>query len=131
MVNLLCESTEAEESRIRAAYAKRQADDSRYSWFSPGHLFMVQERERTLLVLLKQHGFTSLGTTTILEVGCGTGYWIREFIKWGANPENIAGIDLLPDRIAEARILCPEEIKLYYGNAANLEFKDSTFDLVL
>jgi hypothetical protein len=43
------ESTRAEEVRIRAAYAKREEADPRYSWFSPGHLFIVQQRERRLL----------------------------------------------------------------------------------
>jgi len=37
-------SARAEEARIRAAHAKRQGDNARYSWFSPGHLIM-QERE--------------------------------------------------------------------------------------
>ena len=123
-------ATEVEEARIRAAYARRHSG-TLYSWFHPGHLFFVQQRERDVLAVLKQNGFCSLKEKSILEIGCGTGYWIREFIKWGAKPENITGIDLLPDRIAEARSLCPEGIKLYCGNAANLEFKDSTFDLVL
>jgi len=125
------DTARTEEARIREVYAKRHGEDVRYSWFSPGHLFIVQERERRLLALLRRHGFASLSTKKILEIGCGTGYWLREFIKWGARPENITGIDLLPDRIAEARGLCPEGIKLRCGNATNLEFKDSTFDLVL
>jgi ubiquinone/menaquinone biosynthesis C-methylase UbiE len=80
---------------------------------------------------LKRHGFALLDTKKILEIGCGTGYWLREFIKWGAQPENIVGIDLLPDRVAEARKLCPETVKIYCGSAAQLAFSDATFDLVL
>ena len=131
MKGLFSESERAEEARIRAAYAKRQGDDARYSWFSPGHLFIVQERERRLLALLHRYGFAPLSSKRILEIGCGTGYWLREFIKWGSRPENVTGIDLLPDRIAEARSLCPDGIKLHCGNAASLEFDDSMFDLVL
>src|SRR5439155_3847323 len=131
MKGLFSESERAEEARIRAAYAKRQGDDARYSWFSPGHLFIVQERERRLLALLQRYGFAPLSSKRILEIGCGTGYWLREFIKWGARPENITGIDLLPDRIAEARGLCPEGMNLLCGNAASLRFENSTFDLVL
>jgi ubiquinone/menaquinone biosynthesis C-methylase UbiE len=119
-----------EEARIRAVYAKRQAG-TRYSWFNPGHLFMVQARERRLLALLAQYGSAPLQTKTLLEVGCGTGYWLREFIKWGARPENIAGIDLLADRIAEAARLCPTAVQLRCGSAAQLPFPDGAFDLVL
>src|SRR6516165_3707565 len=115
-------SSHIEEARIRAAYAKRQKDDTRYAYFSLGHLFIMQEREQRLLTLLKRTNLAPLHTTKILEVGCGTGYWLREFIKWGARPENITGIDLLVDRVAEAQYLCPEAIKIVSGNAVELAF---------
>lgn len=130
MNDLPPEVVEVEEDRIRAAYAKRQADP-RYSWFSPGHLFMMQARERQLLALLKRHGFEPLHVRKILEIGCGTGYWLREFVKWGARPENITGIDLLSDRVTEAKWLCPVAVNVQCGSAAALSFPDSTFDLVL
>ncbi len=131
MDSLSPESAGVEEARIRTAYAKRQRDDVRYSWFSPGYLFFMQERERRLLTLLRQHGFTFLDTYKILEIGCGTGYWLREFIKWGARPENITGVDLLSDRVTEAKTLCPEAVQVQCGSAATLTFPGATFDLVL
>jgi ubiquinone/menaquinone biosynthesis C-methylase UbiE len=124
------DSFDLEVTRIRAAYVKRQGD-LRYSWFSPGHLFMVQERERHLLAVLARHACAPLNAKKILEVGCGTGYWLREFVKWGARPEHIVGIDLLADRVAEARRLCPETVEIRCGSAAALSFPDKTFDLVL
>jgi len=124
------ESVKAEESRIRIAYAKRQTD-SRYSWFSPSYLFMIQERERRLLALLKRHNLSVLDTKRILEVGCGTGYWLYEFTRWGARPENINGVDLLADRIDKAREILPRGINIQCSNAADLAFPDGTFDLVL
>ena len=124
-------SLQAEEARISAAYARRHGDDVRYSLFSSGHLFMMQEREREALALLSRHGFTALGAKTILEIGCGTGYWLREFIKWGARAENIVGIELIPEYVAEAKQLCPSGIKIECMSAAKLPFSDGTFDLVL
>jgi ubiquinone/menaquinone biosynthesis C-methylase UbiE len=120
-----------EEARIQAAYAKRQKVDARYSWFSPGHLFMIQERERRLLALLQRHDLLHLEKKKILEIGCGTGYWLREFIKWGARPENMTGVDLLPDRVVEAKQLCPEPVTIQCGSAAQLAYPNATFDLVL
>jgi len=65
MDGLSPESARVEEARIRMAYAKRQGNDARYSWFSPGHLFIMQERERRLLTLLQRtvlrHNATVLG----------------------------------------------------------------------
>src|SRR2546427_10107540 len=131
MDSLSPESAGVEELRIRTAYAKRQRNDVRYSWFSPGYLFFMQERERRLLTILRQHGFTFLDTYKILEIGCGTGYWLREFIKWGARPENITGVDLLSDRVTEAKKLCPEAVQIHCGSAVQLAFPSDTFDLVL
>ena len=81
--------------------------------------------------MLARRGCVPLDAKKILEIGCGTGYWLRQFVKWGARPENIVGIDLLPDRIAIAKQLCPEGVSLQCGNAANLEFPDASFDLIL
>jgi len=123
-------TAEVEESRIRTAYARRQ-NQAMYSWFLPSTLFIVQERERRLLALLKQHGIEELGTKKILEIGCGSGYWLRAFIQWGARPQNIFGVDLIPDRVDEARMLCPAAVDVRLESGAQLRFADATFDLVL
>src|SRR5215471_6101172 len=94
------ESLKAEESRIQAAYAKRHSGKL-YSRFNPAYLVMVQERERRLLSLLRKHGCDSLEAKRILEVGCGNGDLLRDFIKWGAQPKNITGIELLSERVTE------------------------------
>jgi SAM-dependent methyltransferase len=119
-----------EEARIKAAYAKRCLG-SLYSWFNQGHLFIVQERERRVLSILRAQGFNSLNDKKVLEIGCGEGYWLREFIKWGASPENMTGIDLLPERIAKAKRLCPQGVEIQCGNAAKLAFPNESFDIVL
>ena len=126
----LCDET-AEEQRIREKYARRMPEDSRYSWFSPGHVFMVQERERRFLELLKRNGIDSLADKQILEIGCGRGDWLRGLIQWGAKPENLRGIDLLPDRVDVARRLCPTEVQVVCGSAGKLDFPADAFDLVL
>lgn len=119
-----------EEARICAAYAK-WSGNALYPWFKPSHLYMMQDRERQILVAMEQHGFTSFDTIEILEIGCGTGFWLRDFIKWGIRPENITGVDPLSDQIALARQLCPESVAIECGSATNLGFSDGCFDLVL
>jgi len=125
------DSTRAEEARIRAAYAKREEADTRYSWFNSGYQFMVQQRERRLLALLRRYDCENLAAKKILDVGCGTGQWLCDFIKWSARPENITGIDLLPDRVTRARRLCPPAVSIQCASAAELPFSDARFDLVL
>ncbi|NLG19705.1 MAG: class I SAM-dependent methyltransferase, partial [Fibrobacter sp.] len=95
------EETEA----IRQRYERRKQlpENTRYSYFNKGNLFIVQEKQRKLLDLLHRQGFRSLKEMKILEVGCGNGGWLRDFVQWGAHSENLYGIDLLKDRIEEAK----------------------------
>ncbi|MGE0471016.1 MAG: class I SAM-dependent methyltransferase [Nitrospira sp.] len=120
-----------EESRIQDVYEKRRNEKGRlYSWFSKGQLFWFQELERALLELLSDSGIDSLEDKAILDIGCGSGHWIREFVKLGATPENLAGIDLLDWRIDAARGTCPANVRLERGNADELRFSDQSFDLI-
>jgi len=123
---------EMEEFRIKEAYARRKAlvPPGRYSWFNRGNIVMQQELERCLLSFLDRFGCAPLHNRLILDVGCGAGYWLRNLIRWGAEPENMYGIDLLDERIADARRLLPKSVTLINGNATKLEFPDATFDLV-
>src|SRR5258708_6414719 len=124
-------SLPAEETRIQEVYERRAVVDRRYSWFEPGHLFMMQQLERRILAVLRVHGLDPLQSRHILEIGCGSGHWVRQFIQWGANPEKLIGVDLLEERVAQARKVCPSHVKIYRANAATLEFPDASFDLVL
>jgi ubiquinone/menaquinone biosynthesis C-methylase UbiE len=125
------ENVKTEEARIRRAYARREEGDPRYSWFNPSYQFMVQQRDRRLLALLLRCGVANLNSRTILEIGCGTGQWLRNFVNWGARPENLTGIDLLPDRVSRAKRLCPLGVRIECGSAAHLPFGNENFDLVL
>jgi len=129
-MGLPAEMLRTEELRVRAAYSRRAVGDL-YSRFNPGCLFMAQERERKFLKLLTQCGCTRLDKKEILEIGCGTGDLLREFVQWGANPENVTGIDIVPDRLLEAFRLCPDTMWIEQCNAAMLHFPDGYFDLVV
>jgi SAM-dependent methyltransferase len=130
MTNQSNVNTENEEARIRSAYSLRRGL-SVYSWFNPGYLFYIQELESRVLGLLRSEGLQALSDKKILEIGCGYGSWLREFIKWGASPNNLTGVDLLPDRIEKARQLCPHGVRLLCGNASKLPFDDDSFDFVV
>lgn len=119
-----------EEARIKAAY-QRAKPAGYYSWFDPGILFLVQERERRLLKQLRKHGCDTLADKKILEVGCGSGHWLRELIKWGASPSNITGLDLRPEPLSSAARLCPPGVTLRCMNGIALDISDESFDIVL
>jgi SAM-dependent methyltransferase len=122
---------EREEARIKSAYQNRNKPAGYYSWSDPGNLFLVQEREKLLLRRLQKHGHKQLADSRFLEVGCGSGLWLREFIKWGVSPSNMTGVELRPEALSGATRLCPSGVTLKCMNGVTLEFPDESFDLVL
>ncbi len=121
---------ESEETRMRSVYAKRQGV-FRYSWFNHAHVFRVQELERDILAVLRAAHFEHLQDKRILEIGCGQGQWLNQLVKWGARPENVVGIDVLENRVSQARQLCPQGVQVHCGNATRLPFNNASFDLVV
>jgi SAM-dependent methyltransferase len=120
-----------EQELIRLRYDRRKdIPRDRYSLLNPGTLFIVQQRERLLLRLLARHQRADLTGQRILEVGCGNGWWLREFVRYGAEPELLRGIDLLPERVAQAARLSPQ-IRIEQGDAGSMAFPDGSFDIVL
>lgn len=120
------------EDKVYDYYSKFVADENKarlYSLFNPGELYMRQERERATLRLLKQVNRQNFSNQQILEVGCGRGHQIGEYIRWGAWPENIAGIDILPEFIEEAQRRYPKT-SLQIGSALELPYADGSFDIV-
>ena len=122
-----------EEARVRAVYARREdpALARRYAWDSPAHVLQIQERERAVLSLLARHDFLPLAGRAAVELGCGTGFWLRELVKWGARPAGLAGVDLLAGRIEAARRLSPADVTFVCASAAETGLPSARYDLVL
>jgi SAM-dependent methyltransferase len=115
---------------VRIATHRRQ-DSYHFPWLRPGYMMQFHEVERAVLRLVARNTEGSLRGLKILDIGCGSGGWLREFIKWGAEPESLYGIDAIEDRVANARRLTPAGVTLICGSAANLEFDNKAFDLVM
>jgi SAM-dependent methyltransferase len=120
-----------ERDRIRAAYARRaeRGLDDRYAYWEPANLFMFQERERSLLRLLRGQNLLPLGDRRILDLGCGDGSVMRDFLRYGAKPPRLLGVDIIPGRIASAIGTSPN-FAWQIADGSALPFKSGSFDLV-
>lgn len=123
-------SARSEEQRIRAVYAGR-TDTAKYSWFSSGQQLMLHGAARALLDALRRAGMSQLDKVRVLEIGCGSGHWLRELVQWGVRPDHLAGIDLIAERLGDARARCAPGVSLAAASAAVLPFADGAFDIVL
>jgi ubiquinone/menaquinone biosynthesis C-methylase UbiE len=120
-------------SRLRIEYedrANRLASSDIYSPFNPANLFMRHQRQRIELALLRRLGFDRLQQYQTLEVGCGSGGILLDYLVYGALPGQIYGTDLLLDRVQEARVLLPKT-QLTCSDGQHLPYADNSFDLTL
>jgi SAM-dependent methyltransferase len=83
-----------------------------------------------LVELLARAGMPSLENRRMLEIGCGDGRVLEQLIALGANPQLIAGVDLLEERVEAARRRLPEA-ELRVADARSLPYPDESFDVVL
>ena len=65
----------------------------------------------------------------VLDLGCGNGYWLREFAALKGSTDGMYGIDLSSARLSYGEKINPG-IKFMIGDMCNISFPDLTFDLV-
>ena len=126
-------SSEVESARIREVYRLRESNipKDRYSLFKEENLLTHLDLQREILRLFTRFERTALEKEKILDVGCGRTYWLRQMIQWGAQPENLFGIDLMSERLQDGEKLCPPQVSLTCGDASRLDFPDASFTMVL
>ena len=120
-----------ERQRILEAYQKRQAQAKAhfFDYEDLAHVCRIHERHRETLRLLQVTGYHPLSGLDILDVGCGDGNMLRQFLQWGAVPERLAGIELRPEPVRKAGHLNPN-LDVRCGSATELPWPDESFDLV-
>jgi SAM-dependent methyltransferase len=110
---------EADEvAAVRARYARRQSDAWRDSALNPAVVLAMQERHRAMADLFVSLGWVDLAGLRLLEVGCGTGCNLLEFLRFGFKPEHLQGIELLTESVERARRDLPASVRITHGDAA-------------
>jgi SAM-dependent methyltransferase len=89
-----------------------------------------QEIERSLIRWLRSCQTRRPETLRLLEVGCGLGGNLLQFLRLGFLPENLIGIELQPERAVAARSRLPGATSVMTGDALDLELPDSSVDVV-
>jgi len=119
-----------EADAVAGRYARRH-DGDRYSALRPEVWQMLQERQRALLRRFAAQGITDLAPLRLTEVGCGSGGNLLEMLRLGFLPEHLTGIELLPQRHAQARHVLPPSTTLWLGDAVQSPVAPASQDLVL
>lgn len=122
---------QAEQDRIRSVYRAWHGGEriAFYDWHRPELMEQVAARCRVVGTLLAATVGGELDNLRVLDVGCGTGGFIRQLIGWGAQPDNLVGTEYQADCLEEARSRTASGVHWHLGD---LDFAaEHTFDLVV
>lgn len=122
----------AETLAVAERYARRQPG-SLYSILRPAVVMSTQEWQREMLFLFGSVcGYTDadLRALKLVDVGCGYGGHLLDFLRIGFAPQNLSGIELLPERVAGARPRLPEAVQVHEGDASTAGIAPASQDVV-
>jgi SAM-dependent methyltransferase len=91
----------------------------------------LQEKERTVIEWVRTSSLMPLGNRRLLEIGCGSGTNLLQFLKLGFAPKNMVANELLEERAKMARLNLPRAIEVLEGDALSTDFGCESFDVVV
>lgn len=116
----------SEVKRIREVYAIRDAKPGRHPAIVAAYGRLNAERTRLMRELIGPVAPPASGR--IVDVGCGSGSDLAAWIRDGWHADHIAGVDIMPERLAQARAACPG-VDLRLGDGLLIPFDDGAFDV--
>jgi ubiquinone/menaquinone biosynthesis C-methylase UbiE len=113
-------------ARVFAGYAASARRRRAWAADNPGNVAIRRELADAVLELAAD---AVAGQDPMLDIGCGTGWWLAELVGLGAAPSRLHGVELLEERAQAAAGRVPGAA-IVVGDAANLPYRDGEFGLV-
>ena len=107
-----------EQERINAVYRTWLAEErsAMYAWHRPDIIEQDAAKRRVLGALLAQAFGPDLGKLRVVDVGCGSGGFLRQLVDWGADPCRLAGTEYQEQRLVLARMRSAPGIRWHLGD---------------
>ena len=123
-------SAPSEQERLAQVYRQWHGGGAlpRYAWHRPEVLQQGAARARTFAAMFGRTVGHDLAPLRVLDVGCGSGKFLRQLIDWGARPANLTGTELLPDRLEAARAVTAGQVQWHLGELETVA--GGGFDLI-
>jgi ubiquinone/menaquinone biosynthesis C-methylase UbiE len=118
-----------EQARVRGIYQGYRASPrkrSRWTTENPGNAAIRGELVAGVRELASQE---LAFARDLLDVGCGSGWWLETLATDQSIGASLTGVDLLEERVATARHRVPLA-QIEVGDARSLSFPDGAFDIV-
>jgi len=111
-------------------YYQKKGQDRNDLLTNPEVLFQHLAFECAIISALRDAKNLNRNLSRILDVGCGGGGSLTRFTQLGFSPDNIYGIDIIKERISEAKIKYPN-FNFVCDDAASMPYETNMFDLVM
>ncbi len=116
---------------VRARYERRKhVPGGLYDPLVPYNVTVNHEKKRALIRWITSACLAPVRDKQVLEIGCGSGANLLQFILLGFRPENLVGNELLENRAAQARHNLPAATQVIVGDASELDLPNKRFDVV-
>lgn len=113
-------------THVYEAYAASAGKQRDWSAENPGNVAIRAELTDAVFELA---GPTLLSAARILDVGCGSGWWLERLAGDPRVSATLEGLELLPDRQAAAAGRAPDAT-ITLGDARRLPYENRRFDVV-
>jgi len=114
---------------IKQEYESRD-DNISMGMKSPIDILDSSRREYLIVKELKKLEFLPLSDKKIADFGCGIGARMRDFLRLGASPSNLHGVELSDKRIDIAKSISPN-FNFQCGDASSTDYEDDYFEIIL
>ncbi len=108
----------SEPDRIRQVYRHWLDGDrsAEYAWHRPDIMEQAAAQWRVAGSMLARTVGTDLSHARVLDVGCGSGGFLRQLVNWGADPALLLGTEYQPERLDCARQRSAPGIRWHLGD---------------
>lgn len=113
-------------SKIYKDYADKNRATGMWSLENPGYRLIIEERDRSLIRLLSDHGMLKGPDRVALDLGCGGATLVPDSLELGTR----VGIDILFELLGRAKASGTMD-GVACADGAAMPFPDSAFDLIV
>lgn len=111
------------------AYYRKKGPERNSLLRNPEVLFRTLAYDASVVAALRSLSIDP-ATARVLDVGCGGGGSLWNLVRLGFMPSNMSGIDILGERIHEARSKLPG-VDWQIGDAGSMPWENQTFDICM
>ncbi len=118
---------------IKNCYSKLQSNDD------PDYIYSIRNKigfyqnlilKKSFIKIINRNKLSLRKFINIIDLGCGTGYWLREIANFKGSSKRLVGLDISKERIKYAKTI-NNNIKYIRNDICKIPFKNNSIDFVI